>query len=551
MCGDFVFDDGDFSVAVGGGGGGRRRWWWPKMVVGGSGKQKGDMEEVPGGEIFVFPAMISYFESGDYMFDDGDFLEVAGAVKLIIEFETPLQLQQLINDDNCNKFDQYLHAVVEFQRSIKSGLITGYETHGTRAIKSLQLVFRGILDCSTSATATDAMSSTLYSSSYGYDVQERNLIFYSKFSSEQVHYLRSIVEKLNSIGCLGDCIDLYRISRKSAVDARFLWFRIENWTINDLQNLDCEQFTAKIRIWIQATYICYNSIFPGERQQYEQIFDGVRAVTYENCFVAIVEHAAIELNNFSDAEDKQQLEALGRTPLGVHVIWIITSLRINLESKSRIYSDSSLRNVFIMNNVDYVLKTITGSLELVEIIGEEYLSLLSNDVAQATQDYSLSIWNKVLYCLGPDGLSYKFLFYHGIWRYSLKTRFSTFNTTFEEQVDASQHHYIRNIVLAPKTDDLIIPGFHDIKDSNCEDTKFPHKELAENIIIASGSPLNLEQLINDARGNKLNKCLCAADEMQQSMKSGSINNFETHGTCASETVQPLYQGILECLINTM
>ncbi|WOG91181.1 hypothetical protein DCAR_0310429 [Daucus carota subsp. sativus] len=65
-----------------------------------------------------------------------------------------------------------------------------------------------------------------------------------------------------------------RISRKSAVDARYMRFCIGRWTIDGLQNLYYEDLTTKIRMWNLAGYKCYDAIFQGERQYYEQIFSG-------------------------------------------------------------------------------------------------------------------------------------------------------------------------------------------------------------------------------------------------------------------------------------
>lgn len=507
--------------------------------------------------------------------EETKFSYLESAAKVIIEFGSPSQLQGLINDGDRNKFDQYLCAVDEIQKSIKPGLISDYETHGTRATKTLQLVFQGILDCSIRATKYDTLSSTIDSStvtsSFSYELQGSNHIGHHELSSEQVYRLRSIVQRLNFTGHLGDCIEVYRISRKSAVDVRFMRFSIGMWSINDLQGLDCKEFAAKTRLWIQAANRCYNSIFPWERQYYEQIFDGARAVTYNNCLLPIVQHVAIELNNFADAvssitsfqklfaaldlykilvvilpeiqnmfhteafsnirhgaintiksletlvrklfssfedtvlnerlntpppegtihslteyamnyvtsisqykelltniiesrpttslgnqADEQFLEASDGTPLRIHMIWIMMSLRINLIGKSRFYEDSSLRCLFIMNNVNYIIKTVEGSAELLQMIGKEYLSKLREEVLQAAEDYFSSVWHRVLYCLRDDGLNHKFPFYNGISKNSLKDRFKTFNSTFEEVCQSQSTRLVLDLHLRDELQKLIL-----------------------------------------------------------------------------------------------
>ncbi|XP_017254950.1 exocyst complex component EXO70A1 [Daucus carota subsp. sativus] len=507
--------------------------------------------------------------------EDTKFLDLESAARVIIEFGAPAQLQGLVNDADRAKFDHYLNAVDEIQQSIKTGQVSDYEAHGTRAMKTLQLVFQGILDCSTSVNQSDTLSSTLDSSSmtssYGYEQQGGHHASHHELSQEQVYRLCSIVQRLNKGGCLGDCIEVYRISRKSVVDARFLRFSIGRWSVNDLQGLDVEEFAAKIKLWIQVAQKCYHSIFPGERQYYEQIFDGVRAVSYDTCFLAIVEHVAVELNNFADAvsfitsfrklfavldlykaldvilpeiqkmfytvasenicqgasntitslatlvrklfssfedtvlneqsnspppdgtihslteyamnyvtrlsqykesvtdiitsrptkslgnqADEQFLEASDRTSSNLHMIWIMMSLKINLMSKSKVYEDSALRYLFIMNNVTYIIKTVKGSPELVEMIGKEYLSKLRKEVLQAAQDYYSSIWHRVLYCLRDDGLSNKFPFYNGISKNSLKDRFKTFNSTFEEVCQMQSTRLVLDVGLREELQKLIL-----------------------------------------------------------------------------------------------
>lgn len=75
--------------------------------------------------------------------------------------------------------------------------------------------------------------------------------------------------------------------------------------------------------------------------------------------------------SLGNEEDEQFLEASGGTILHVHMMWIMLSLRINLECKSSFYQDSSLSYVFIMNNLNYIIKIITGDPELLITIGTE------------------------------------------------------------------------------------------------------------------------------------------------------------------------------------
>ncbi|XP_074326647.1 exocyst complex component EXO70C2-like [Apium graveolens] len=519
-------------------------------------------------EIIPFPpskGMTTLFNCADMKL-----VRLDSTARVMLELESPLQLQQLINDGGRDRFEAFLSAVDEIQQFNKPGLFTDY---GSRAKKTLQQLFQGILNCSVLETKSDALSSTVYSSSitstYGYELQGSNHIEHGELSSEQIYRLRNVVERLHSNGCIEGCIEVYKNSRKSAVDARFSRFCIGKWTFNDLQNLDYEEFAAKIRIWRLAAYRCYNNIFPGEKQYYELIFHGLGDVTYNNCFLPIVKHAAIELNNFVDAvsstasfqklfavlelyealvvilpkiqkmfhsesaanishwasktiksltnlvrklmlcfedtvlnerlnspplngkihslteytmiyvanvirykelltniivsrptkslgnqADDNFLKASNGTPLGLHIIWIMMSLRINLEGKTSVCEDSSLRYIFLMNNVGYITRTIKESSQLLDIIGRDYPLKLRKDVLQVAEEYISSISQRVLYCLRDDGLNYKFLFFNRISKKSLKNRYKTFNATFE--MVCSINSYVLDMQLASQLDALIL-----------------------------------------------------------------------------------------------
>ncbi|KAK2979516.1 hypothetical protein RJ640_008400 [Escallonia rubra] len=122
----------------------------------------------------------------------------------------------------------------------------------------------------------------------------------------------------------------------------------------------------------------------------------------------------------------------GRTPLELHIIWIIVSLKFNLESKSKIYNDSSLGHLFVMNNIGFIVQKIEESSELGEMIGNDYRKKLSEIMLEAVNSYRRSIWDRVFYCLRDEGLHYGFGFCKGLSKRIVKQRVKSFNITFEE-----------------------------------------------------------------------------------------------------------------------
>ncbi|GFY97226.1 exocyst subunit exo70 family protein D1 [Actinidia rufa] len=121
-----------------------------------------------------------------------------------------------------------------------------------------------------------------------------------------------------------------------------------------------------------------------------------------------------------------------RTPLELHLIWIIVILQFNLEGKSKHYKDASLAHLFMMNNVHYIVQKIKGSPELREMTGDDYLKKLTGKFRQAATSYQRSTWVSVLYCLRDEGLHVSGSFSSGVSKSALRERFKTFNALFEE-----------------------------------------------------------------------------------------------------------------------
>lgn len=129
--------------------------------------------------------------------------------------------------------------------------------------------------------------------------------------------------------------------------------------------------------------------------------------------------------DFSELEEE-------RTPLALHLIWVIVILEFNLEGKSQHYKDTALAHLFMMNNVHYIVQKIKGSPELREMIGDEYLKKLTGKFRLAATNYQRATWIKVLHCLRDEGLHVSGSFSSGVSKSVLRERFKSFNAMFEE-----------------------------------------------------------------------------------------------------------------------
>ncbi|KAL9463658.1 hypothetical protein AB3S75_001467 [Citrus x aurantiifolia] len=130
--------------------------------------------------------------------------------------------------------------------------------------------------------------------------------------------------------------------------------------------------------------------------------------------------------------DMDFAELEGKTPLALHLIWIIVILQFNLEGKSKHYKDASLVHLFMMNNVHYIVQKVKSSPELREMIGDDYLRKMTGKFRQAATNYQRATWVKVLYCLRDEGLHVSGGFSSGVSKSALRERFKSFNAMFEE-----------------------------------------------------------------------------------------------------------------------
>ncbi|XVE58956.1 hypothetical protein DITRI_Ditri05aG0004800 [Diplodiscus trichospermus] len=115
------------------------------------------------------------------------------------------------------------------------------------------------------------------------------------------------------------------------------------------------------------------------------------------------------------------------SPMSVQMAWIMELLESNLEVKSKIYRDSALCSVFMMNNGRYIVQKVKDS-ELGSLLGDDWIRKHTAKVRQYCTNYQRSSWNKILGTLKLDNSS---LASNAIAK-SMKEKIKSFNSQFEE-----------------------------------------------------------------------------------------------------------------------
>ncbi|XP_004303435.1 PREDICTED: exocyst complex component EXO70A1 [Fragaria vesca subsp. vesca] len=108
---------------------------------------------------------------------------------------------------------------------------------------------------------------------------------------------------------------------------------------------------------------------------------------------------------------------------------IMSALQNNLDGKSKQYKDPALTQLFLMNNIHYIVRSVRRS-EAKDLLGDDWVQIHRRIVQQHANQYKRVSWAKILQCLtvqGSGGTSDS-----GLSRATVKERFKTFNIQFEE-----------------------------------------------------------------------------------------------------------------------
>ncbi|CAH8389934.1 unnamed protein product [Eruca vesicaria subsp. sativa] len=144
--------------------------------------------------------------------------------------------------------------------------------------------------------------------------------------------------------------------------------------------------------------------------------------------------------HYEKPEESDQTETEPETKLEDHdeeyktsafarqMIRVMELLDANLEIKSALYRDPSLRSIFLMNNGRYILQKIKGSTEIRDLMGQAWTRKRSTELRQYHKSYQRETWGKVLQCMNQEGLKVN----GKVSKTVLKERFKIFNNMFDE-----------------------------------------------------------------------------------------------------------------------
>ncbi|KAG6498270.1 hypothetical protein ZIOFF_046182 [Zingiber officinale] len=129
------------------------------------------------------------------------------------------------------------------------------------------------------------------------------------------------------------------------------------------------------------------------------------------------------------------------SPLAWHLKLVTAILEENLDHRSQLYQDGSLKNIFMMNNIFYMVDKVKGS-DLRSLLGDDWIRARIWKFQMHAREYERTSWSSVISLLREEGICK-----HNSSSPSvsvLKERFRGFNLAFEEVYKAQTAWIVPN-----------------------------------------------------------------------------------------------------------
>lgn len=120
--------------------------------------------------------------------------------------------------------------------------------------------------------------------------------------------------------------------------------------------------------------------------------------------------------------------------LAINLRLLTCNLESNIEEKSRLYRDPSLKLIFLMNNVHYMVQKVKSS-DLKALFGDDWIRTYTVKFQHHATIYVRETWSPILYLLRDDG---------NVGKNILKERCKIFSNAFEEIYKNQTGWFIRD-----------------------------------------------------------------------------------------------------------
>ncbi|WCJ28238.1 exocyst subunit exo70 family protein H4 [Euphorbia peplus] len=118
-------------------------------------------------------------------------------------------------------------------------------------------------------------------------------------SSGAMTDLRSIAECMIASGYSKECVNVYKVIRKSIIDEAMYKLGVEKLSSSQVNKMDWDALDLKIKRWLEAVKISMRTLFTGERILCDHVFAASDSIR-ESCFTEISKDGALLLFGFPE-----------------------------------------------------------------------------------------------------------------------------------------------------------------------------------------------------------------------------------------------------------
>ncbi|KAK6142188.1 hypothetical protein DH2020_003000 [Rehmannia glutinosa] len=111
--------------------------------------------------------------------------------------------------------------------------------------------------------------------------------------------LKSIADCMIASGYGKECVNIYKLIRKSIIDETLYYLGVEKLNHSQMQKMDWNVLEPKIKSWIHAVTIAVKTLFHGERILCDIVFSSSEKIA-ESSFTEISRDAALTLFSFAE-----------------------------------------------------------------------------------------------------------------------------------------------------------------------------------------------------------------------------------------------------------
>ncbi|KAK6779685.1 hypothetical protein RDI58_021869 [Solanum bulbocastanum] len=217
------------------------------------------------------------------------------------------------------KYVNNLHKAMHFHASenSKSDKLVRAQSLMQIAMKRLQKEFyqilsinRALLDPESISTVSSRNSISTRSSTSEFNIEDDDIDNRVAIAGESISEvenisnivmadLRLIAECMISSGYTKECLQIYKVIRKSIIDEGIYRLGVEKLSSSQVHKMDWEVMDLKIKDWLNAVNVAMKTLFDGERILCDHVFASSDAIR-ESCFTEISKDGAMILFSFPE-----------------------------------------------------------------------------------------------------------------------------------------------------------------------------------------------------------------------------------------------------------